>query len=249
MGRLPQVPYMSPRQHTSLVFIAFLLIAMVCSPLQAGQTTRFPSAAAEYRTLRSQEHAERLYGEGEFARALIIYEKELSLIGDKYAQYMVGYMHLTGKGVEVNRAAALAWYRLAAERRDIPIMQARDALFHSLPHEEVVESNAIYLSLWRELGDNRLILNLVQKDLKILRSRTGSRIEGVARGPIQVMIARSGDFQSDEYYDRIQKRIDMRLQYLDTNVEIIDLDLDGELAVKQSLESEIKEEMAGLDIR
>ena len=68
------------------------------------------------RTLSTQERVEKMYEAGEYNRALLIYEKDLAPLGDKYAQYMVGYMHLNAKGIPQDKVTALAWYRSAASR-------------------------------------------------------------------------------------------------------------------------------------
>ena len=47
-----------------------------------------------------QDRVDELYERGKYDRAYLIYRDELALAGDKYAQYMVGFMYLTGKGVE-----------------------------------------------------------------------------------------------------------------------------------------------------
>lgn len=215
----------------------------------ANDFSQFPGASTDARTLDAQEQVESIYEAGEYKRALLIYQEELAPIGDKYAQYMVGYMHLNGQGVEKSRPRALAWYRLAAERRDPAILQARDALFHQMSQEEIVESNRIFVGLWRELGDNKLVLDLIRQDLKALQSRTGSRIANSGASPITVIDVRHGESSGDAFYDRIRKRVAMRMDYLDSNVEIVDLELGDELAVKKSLEMEIREEMAALDMR
>jgi hypothetical protein len=43
--------------------------------------------------------------------------------------------------------------------------------------------------------------------------------------------------------------METRLDYLDSNVEIVDVALNDDMAVKKSLEQEIREEMAALDMR
>ena len=63
------------------------------------------------------------------------------------------------------------------------------------------------------------------------------------------MDIRRGDSTGDSYYDRVRDRIRLRMDYLDSNVEIVDLDLGDELAVTKSLELELREEMAALDMR
>jgi TPR repeat protein len=209
----------------------------------------FPGASADQRTLQAQRLVEQLYEDREFKRSLIIYEKELAPIGDKYAQYMVGFMYYRGHGVQVNRPAALAWFRLAAERRDPPIVAARDALFSTMSQEEIVESNQIFVKLWRELGDSQIILDLVRHDLNLLKARTGSRIPGANSSPVTIIRWDSAATSSDAYYDRVRKRLEMRLNFLNSNVEIVDIALNDDMAVKKSLEQEIREEMAALDMR
>ena len=76
----------------------------------------FPSVPITSKTLQVQQQAEEVFERTDYKRAFFIYRNELAPIGDKYGQYMVGYMYLTGKGVEEDIVAASAWYRLAAER-------------------------------------------------------------------------------------------------------------------------------------
>jgi len=229
--------------------VATPLLLGLAAAASADSFSHFPGAVADQRTHKAQEQVEELYQAGEYERSLIIYQKDLAPIGDKNAQYMVGYMYLHGQGVPKNRPAALAWYRVAAERRDPAIMQARDALFHTMSQEEVVESNRIFVKLWREIGDNSLVLDLIRQDLETLKSRTGSRIPNSNSSPITIVDVRRGESSGDAFYDRVRKRIEMRMQFLDSNVEIVDLDLGDELAVSKSLEMELREEMAALDVR
>ena len=53
----------------------------------------FPGGATDHATLRTQERVEQLYISKSYERAYFIYRKELAPRGDKYAQYMIGYMH------------------------------------------------------------------------------------------------------------------------------------------------------------
>lgn len=240
---------MRTRLYIKQAVFAGIVAALVQVSAHSDSYFHFPGASADQRTLKAQAMVEELYEAREFERSLIIYKKELAPIGDKYAQYMVGFMYYRGHGVEASRPVALAWYRLAAERSDPAIIEARDALFHNMPQEEIVESNQIFVMLWRELGDSQLILDLVRKDLTILKARTGSRIPGSNSNPITIVSVRSGDTDSEAFYDRVRKRMETRLDYLNSNVEIVDVALNDDMAVKKSLEQEIREEMAALDMR
>lgn len=205
----------------------------------------FPGAAIDQKTMRAQERVDQLYERAEYARALLIYETELAPAGDKYAQYMVGYMNLAGKSVPPDRPAALAWYRLAAERGEPAFVQARDALYNTLSPEEVERSNSIFVDLWQEIGDNRLILNLIRVDMEILRSRTGTRIPGGTTGQLTV-INLTGRGGSERFYRDVQERMETRLKYLKTNVEIIDIEQGEDVNDIRSLEMEVRKELAAL---
>ena len=104
-----------------------LLCASVVPTALAGDYDQFPGPSLDPRTIDAQQQVEDIYEAGDYSRALLIYEKELAPIGDKYAQYMVGYMHLNGQGTAQSLPDALAWYRLAAERKEPAIVQARDS--------------------------------------------------------------------------------------------------------------------------
>jgi len=232
-----------------LAIAAGVVAACANLPAFSDAYKHFPGAEADRVTVHAQELVEQLYDSRQYERALRIYEQELAPIGDKYAQYMVGYMILAGQGVKASRPVALAWYRMAAERNESAIVQARDELLDSLTPEEIVESNEAFVRLWREFGDNRLVLNLVHEDLEILTARTGSRIPGSYSSPITVVPLRTGQIGSEAYYERVEQRLKERLDYLETNVEIIDIEQNEETAVTESLESEIRKEMAAIDTR
>ena len=240
---------MRTRLYIKQAIVAGIVATLVHVPAHANDYIYFPGASADQRTLQAQRLVEQLYKDRKFERSLIIYEKELAPIGDKYAQYMVGFMYYRGHGVEVNRPAALAWFRLAAERRDPPIVAARDALFSTMSQEEIVKSNQIFVKLWRELGDSQIILDLVRHDLKLLKEKTGSRIPGSSTSPMTIVRVQGAITSSSAFYDRVRERLEMRLNFLNSNVEIVDIALNDNLAVKKSLEQEIREEMAALDMR
>ena len=198
-------------------------------------------SSADKRMLDAQALVEKLYAEQEYERSLIIYQRELAPFGDKYAQYMVGFMNYRGQGVEANRPAALAWFRLAAERSDPPFIEARDALFNIMPLEEVVESNQIFVELWRQLSDSQLLLEL--------GARGSTRVPGSNASSISMVNVQDGNNDSAEYYRRVRTRMEARLSYLQSNVEIVDIELNDDSAVKQHLEQEIREQVAALDMR
>ena len=86
-----------------LATVAGLLATLLCAHAQAQSYKYFPGEAIDQRTRSMQERVDAVYAAGDFDRALMIYEKDLAPLGDKYAQYMVGYMYLNAKGVSANR--------------------------------------------------------------------------------------------------------------------------------------------------
>ena len=83
-------------------FKAGLAIAtcLFASLAVAQSTNSFPQMPVDAKTVRVQKQAEEVYERTDYERAFFIYSRELAPIGDKYGQYMVGFMYLTGKGVE-----------------------------------------------------------------------------------------------------------------------------------------------------
>ena len=178
------------------------------------------------RTLRTQNQAEEVYERTDYGRAFFIYRNELAPIGDKYGQYMVGFMYLTGKGVEEDRVAASAWYRLAAERGAKEFIRVRDQLMRSLNEEQLAESDLLFVDLRKKFGDLALLVKAIRQDHDKLRERTGSRLGG---GGSSVTIIQVGSGASDaDYYGRIERRIKARLEYIARYAEvgIADLEVD-----------------------
>lgn len=192
--------------------IAILVMAGLCASqlARSGDYRQFPGAPADDRTLKIQERVEEIYAAGDHSRALLIYEKELAPAGDKYAQYMVGFMHLAGEGVEADPVVAMAWYRLAAERGEESFVEARDELAASLPPAALARSEDLFAELWRKYGDRRLLLELVEADLELLkRQRAAASDSGsmLAAGYAEQEAA-------DPLYRRVHGRLLERLRYL-----------------------------------
>jgi len=231
---------------TSTATLVGLMAGLIALGVWAQAQKAFPGPPVDQRTMRTQVRVDELYESGDYGRALLIYQKELSPIGDKYAQYMVGYMHLAGQGVPAaDRPAALAWYRLAAERGDPSIVQARDQLYQAMSSDEVEMSSEIFVNIWQEYGDNSLLLELVREDMDLLRKQTGTRVSGGDR-PTTVINVRSGQAGTAVYYDRVESRIDVRLDYLETSVEITDVAIAKSAADIRSVGEELRKEFAAL---
>ena len=228
--------------------IPFGVIALLIAAVASSQThPSFPGAETDHATLRAQERVEELYVSGTYERAYLIYRKELAPRGDKYAQYMIGYMHFMGAGVPEEPAVALAWYRLAAERGEPAIELARDQLQKTLSPEQIATADGLFVELKSELGDRVLIYDLIQDDLDLLRDRVGGS-HSLSASPVLVIDRRYGYMSGAQYYRVIKKRVAVRLKFLKEQVEIVDVD-DAETEELAQIESEIKELIAKIDKR
>ena len=231
-----------------LALIAGLLAALFCANTQAQTYRPFPGETMNKRTLDTQERVEELYDAGEYERALFIYEKELAPLGDKYAQYMVGYMYLNAQSVPQDKVSALAWYRIAAERGEPTLRQARDELIERMTPPEIAVSNRIFLNLWQSIGDTKLILKLIREDMNTLKSRTGTRIRGAAISGPALIYRPSGELLPPNYYRDVRVRLETRLNYLEITVEVKDIDVESDDEALQLLEEQVKSELAALEI-
>ncbi len=209
----------------------------------------FPGTGTDQRTLRMQERVEEIYMAGEYARAQLLYAKELAPLGDKYAQYMVGFMYQNGEGVPQDTVEALAWYRLAAERGEPLLANVRDSLFKQMSARDILESEARFVQLWKSIGDHKLILDLIQRDLKTLRAQTGTRIPGSSVSSPGRIFKPSGEQISPTFYLDVRRQLSARIGYLESNVEIVDDVVADELARIRSLGAEVKAELAALKYR
>lgn len=189
----------------------------------AGATGLSLGAGVDSQTLAIQRKADDLYEQGEYERAFFIYKNELAPIGDKYAQYMVGYMYLTGTGVAKDAILASAWYRLAAEREQPEFVDVRDQLLKRLDEADLVRSDTEFRELRQAHSDLVLLLDLLRGDLEALEPQTGSRLTG-SSAAVTTIDPRSGSIASvDQLPFQVRERATQRLkalgQLLGTDIE------------------------------
>ncbi len=195
--------------HRTIVVLLILLLFAPVSAVQA-QGRGFDAS-----TLRLQAKADNLYRKGHWERAHFIYVNELAAKGDKYSQYMAGYMVLHGKGVERDVVEASAWYRLAAERGAPEFVAIRDQLLESMSEEDRLASDAIFVELRQRYSDLVLMLDDLEEEREALNETpTGSRLSG-GTSSITVIDPQTGDtIARSEYLRRLEKRMQVRLDYL-----------------------------------
>jgi TPR repeat protein len=229
------------------VLLAFL---MCLQPLfvAAQETSSFPSVPINAKTLRVQEQAEEIYQRSDYKRAFFIYRNELAPIGDKYGQYMVGFMYLAGKGVPEDRVAASAWYRLAAERGTEEFVRARNGLMKNFDTAETARSNQMFIGLRKQYGDLALLMQAVRADYELLRNRTGSRLSSDSGVLTIIEPGRAGATQSGvAYYGRIERRLQARLEYIARRVQIEIADINVEKTDMLLIEAKVNERLDKLD--
>lgn len=189
---------------------ASLMVSCIClgffGPAVSGE--RFPGYEPDRKALDTQQKVDQLFDRGAFERAIVIYRDELAPLGDKYAQYMVGYMYLTGKGASEDPVAALAWYRLAAERGHDSFVAVYDQLAGALSAEQRDLADDTYAKLAESLGDAAILKRLVEKDLRRLRRGSGSAVSlSLQAGAEQRLDSRS--------VRQMRNRLESRIRFLE----------------------------------
>ena len=192
------------------LILLFVVLAIAPVSVVQAQGREFDTS-----TLRLQAKADNLYRNGHWERAHFIYVNELAAKGDKYSQYMAGYMCMHGKGVERDKVRASAWYRLAAERDGPEFVAIRDQTLESMSEEEMLESDAIFVDLRQRYSDLVLMLDDIENEREAMNETpTGSRLSG-SSSAITVIDPATGDtIARNEYLRRLEKRIQAKLDYL-----------------------------------
>jgi hypothetical protein len=228
-----QRKYHCIRYRVRSVFInRFTLIFAVALCLTAppafaqGVAGPFSGSAVDSKTMRIQERVEELFEQGDYERALIIYRQDLAPIGDKYAQYMVGYMYLTGTGVDEDPVMASAWYRLAAERSYKEFLNERDQLLGAFSDVDLLHSDILYLQLRHEYSDVVLLLNLIKDDIESMPPTTGSRLSGGSSAVTMVDTHTGSTVSRDSVVGQLNRRIEARLKFMSKQLKMPNLDTD-----------------------
>jgi len=172
----------------------------------------FPGYSPDRDLINTQKKVDSLFEKGDFERAMNIYRNDLAPRGDKFAQYMIGYMYYSGKGVPADRASACAWYRLAAERGEESFVKVRDVLQSILDDEQRARADQIYEELRSEMGDIVLVTTLIHQDLDVLYSRRG---DNALFGFGNTDIERGNYGHNLSLYEAAADRLEEHANYLD----------------------------------
>lgn len=202
-------------------FSLLLTLALISSGPVLAQWAVYPTGELDSRTVRTQAKVEKLYERGDYKRAHFIYANELAVQGDKYAQYMAGYMYMMGQGVEQDRVRASAWYRLAAERRVPEFMAVRDQALRTLTPEQRARCDEVYIELRQEYSDPVVVMGLLERDLRSLnRPTTGSRL-AKSGGMVTIIDPKTGmPVSPDQIRSRELRIAQKRLDFITTRLGI-----------------------------
>jgi len=198
-------------------------------------------------TMATQDKVDGLFDAGEFERAFFIYRNELAAVGDKYAQYMVGYMYLTGMGIEEDQILASAWYRLAAERGTPEFVAVRDQLLRNMIEEEMRRSDAEYIQLRTEYCDLAVLLTSVKRDLNEIEPKTGSRIQN-GNNALTIIDNSGGRILSGaEYYRLLYSQVEDRLKLIQEIGDFDDMETNPRQVNLRELERRVKDHISSRD--
>ena len=195
-----------PRHLYQLLIATMFMLASVGYALADD----FPGSKPDRRIIKTQQKVDSLFEKGDYDRAYFIYRQELAPLGDKYAQYMVGYMTIVGKGTEQNFIAGSAWYRLAAERGDKHFSKARDEILGYFDAEQQILSDQAYAELRLLYSDVIIIANLIEEDLEIISDRASGTSLGYS--PTDSVINNTAELARSA--ELAEERIAARLRYL-----------------------------------
>lgn len=216
------IPGVAAARSALVAILCAAALALSAVPVAAEE--RFPGSAPSSRTVKIQQKAERAYQEGDYERAFRIWRKDLVEIGDKYAQYMVGYMHLNGLGAERDVSQAYAWYRLAAERGHDLLVEALEELEARLTPDELAAGMSEHERLASKYGDRKLVRRLIRLDELRLKKRTG-RVGASVGAPMTVVTRDGRAIDATRYYGAIEERLERRYGYLEGYVEFGELEI------------------------
>jgi hypothetical protein len=211
-------------------------------PAAAQRSSGLSADLPDSRTMAVQEKVDQLFDAGEYERAFFIYRNELAPLGDKYAQYMVGYMYQAGLGIDEDPVSAAAWYQLAAERGTREFVVVRDRYMHVMDPAAAAQSRDLYRELRLKYSDLAVLLSSIKRNVKDLQGRTGSRVRSQS-SPVTVIESRTSRFSStgSDYYGNIREELEARVGLLKEIGDFQDIEADADRINIHDLERRVVE--------
>ncbi|CAN5273356.1 hypothetical protein BH24PSE2_BH24PSE2_05590 [soil metagenome] len=176
-----------------------------------------PNEAPSERLEAAQAEADDAFDGGRYEEAYDLYLDDLVPIGDKYAQYMIGLMHLRGLGIEKDVPLGAAWLELAAERGDEKLGAERDAVLAGLDEQQRKQQQALFKDLQAQYSDCALVSRGLEEDRKKVTATTGSRLAQSDNSPLTILYLNEPDdrLTQAELREQIRKRQRFLREYCD----------------------------------
>lgn len=230
-----------------------IAIAIAHAASAVAQTyTSNPGIDLDSKTLGVQAKAEELFARGQFGRAHVIYLNDLAPIGDKYAQYMLGFMSGNGLGVDQDPILASAWYRLAAERGEPEeFVAVRDESLAQLDAFDKGRADQVYLDLCGKYSDIAISMREAREEFEDLSQvSTGSRL-GSSSSAVTIVEPRAGGSQSgDAFILRAERRLQAHLDNITAMLGIDRIEAESVTSGKlAALEESVQEYILRMDDR
>lgn len=191
-------------------FPATLLLALVAPLCSAGEV---PAGVRSPELQAAQEAADAAYEARRYQQAYEIYLGDLAPAGDKYAQYMLGIMHVHGLGVKQDTALGAAWLALAAERGDAQLEAARDEALATLSGDDRPRQQSLLAELRETYADCAIVSRLLAEDRQRVAAPTGSRVKSTVDAPMTVIELRDEEERGVDQRT-LRERIRKREQFL-----------------------------------
>ena len=229
---------------TAQKLVCLFALTTVSAVALAQRSSDLSADLPDSRTMAIQGKVDAIFDAGDFDRAFFIYRNELVPLGDKYAQYMVGFMYMTGLGVSEDAAVASAWYRLAAERGTPEFEAVRDRLLRKLDDGQIQRSNDLFAELRRNYSDLAVLLSSIKRDYKDLEERTGTRVRSES-STVMVIQPRAGGARSgSDYYSSVKNQLEDRIMLLKEVGQFEDLETDPDKVNLHELERMVRARIA-----
>lgn len=219
---------MKTRTHwrSMLVLLACCAFSAALAQAPADQL-EFPGMDPDKGIIRAAKKAESAYKKRDFDEAMWYYRTRLAPAGDKFAQYMIGYMHAAGEGVPKDPVSAAAWFLVAAERGHESLVEVSQNTMRALSATQRRAAREKADELRAEVGDRAILERLVYLDETSLREQTGSRSGACAQSArVEMTIdGRAGQSVSmQRFCEVLNGRIEARRAYIDNYVEYGDIE-------------------------
>ncbi|MEM6639948.1 MAG: SEL1-like repeat protein [Pseudomonadota bacterium] len=193
----------------------------VAQDVSAGDRPSFPVEPDTEYVARMKKDADQAFERKRYDRAFRMFRYGLAWRGDKYAQYMVGYMKFNGYGQPADPVRGAAWLKLARERGDDRKLNTvfKDA-YERLDAQQKARADREFENLKKEYGDRRVLRRLIMADRRTLLRATGTRTGATDMLPVSVQLPNGQSVPGSVYYGRIKDRMQRRLDYLSGRVSL-----------------------------